>query len=57
MRQKTIKRDISCSGIGLHSGKKVTLTLRPAPEDTGIIFVQKGEQGKIMISLSPDKLW
>ena len=56
MRQKTIKRDISCSGIGLHSGKKVTLTLRPAPEDTGIIFVQKGEQGKTMISLSPDKV-
>jgi len=56
MRQKTIKRDISCSGIGLHSGKKVTLTLRPAPEDTGIIFVHKGEQGKTVISLSPDKV-
>lgn len=36
--QKTLKKDISCIGIGLHSGTKVTLTLKPAPPDTGIIF-------------------
>ncbi|MEO7133456.1 MAG: UDP-3-O-acyl-N-acetylglucosamine deacetylase [Vicinamibacterales bacterium] len=36
--QRTIRRQISCAGIGLHSGNKVTLTLRPAPSDTGIIF-------------------
>lgn len=38
MKQTTIKRSISCSGIGLHSGKTVTLALHPAAEDTGIIF-------------------
>lgn len=36
--QHTIKRQISCAGIGLHSGQKVTLTLKPAAADTGIRF-------------------
>ena len=36
--QRTLRRQISCAGIGLHSGNKVTLTLRPAPPDTGIVF-------------------
>src|SRR5690349_20466865 len=36
--QRTLRRTISCAGIGLHSGHKVTLTLRPAPVDTGIVF-------------------
>jgi UDP-3-O-[3-hydroxymyristoyl] N-acetylglucosamine deacetylase len=36
--QRTIKRQISCAGIGLHSGQKVTLTLKPAGPDTGIRF-------------------
>jgi UDP-3-O-[3-hydroxymyristoyl] N-acetylglucosamine deacetylase len=36
--QRTIRRAISCAGIGLHSGNKVTLSLRPAPADSGIRF-------------------
>jgi UDP-3-O-[3-hydroxymyristoyl] N-acetylglucosamine deacetylase len=36
--QRTLRRSISCAGIGLHSGKKVTLSLRPAPADFGIRF-------------------
>jgi UDP-3-O-[3-hydroxymyristoyl] N-acetylglucosamine deacetylase len=36
--QKTIKNPISCSGIGLHSGEKVRLNLKPAAMGTGIIF-------------------
>jgi UDP-3-O-[3-hydroxymyristoyl] N-acetylglucosamine deacetylase len=36
--QQTIKRQISCAGIGLHSGQKVTLTLKPGGADTGIRF-------------------
>ena len=36
--QRTLRRQISCAGIGLHSGHKVTLTLKPAAADTGIIF-------------------
>jgi UDP-3-O-[3-hydroxymyristoyl] N-acetylglucosamine deacetylase len=36
--QRTLRRSTSCAGIGLHSGNKVTLTLRPAPADFGIRF-------------------
>jgi UDP-3-O-[3-hydroxymyristoyl] N-acetylglucosamine deacetylase len=36
--QHTLRRSISCTGIGLHSGNKVTLSLRPAPAGFGIRF-------------------
>lgn len=36
--QRTLKNVIRCTGIGLHSGRKVYLSLRPAPENTGIVF-------------------
>ena len=36
--QRTLRRAISCAGIGLHSGKKVTLSLKPAAANTGITF-------------------
>ncbi len=36
--QRTITKAITATGIGLHSGKKVTLTLAPADVDTGIVF-------------------
>src|SRR5262245_18632378 len=36
--QRTLRRHISCVGIGLHSGNKVNLTLKPAPADFGIRF-------------------
>ena len=36
--QQTLKTVIGCRGIGLHSGQKVAMTLRPAPPDTGIVF-------------------
>lgn len=40
-RQRTVKDEITCTGIGLHSGQKVNLTIRPAPPDTGIRFTRK----------------
>ncbi len=36
--QKTIKKAVSCSGIGLHSGNQVQMTFKPAGVDTGILF-------------------
>ena len=36
--QQTLRRQVSCAGIGLHSGSKVSLTLKPAPAGTGIVF-------------------
>ncbi|SHL08442.1 UDP-3-O-acyl-N-acetylglucosamine deacetylase [Phytopseudomonas punonensis] len=38
IRQRTLKNIIRATGIGLHSGEKVYLTLKPAPVDTGIVF-------------------
>ena len=38
LRQRTLKSLISASGVGLHTGQKVRITLRPAPPDTGIVF-------------------
>jgi UDP-3-O-[3-hydroxymyristoyl] N-acetylglucosamine deacetylase len=38
LRQRTLKSLVSASGVGLHTGRKVRLTLRPAPIDTGIVF-------------------
>ena len=39
-KQRTMKTEISYTGIGLHSGREVHATLKPAPEDTGIVFVR-----------------
>jgi len=36
--QRTLRRQVSCAGIGLHSGNKVTLSLKPAPANSGIRF-------------------
>ncbi len=38
VKQRTLRNVIKATGVGLHSGEKVFLTLRPAPVDTGIVF-------------------
>ena len=38
IRQRTLKNEIRATGVGLHTGKKVFLTLKPAPVDHGIVF-------------------
>src|SRR5579862_9235189 len=38
LNQRTLKNSIRATGVGLHTGKKVMMTLRPAPPDTGICF-------------------
>ena len=40
-RQRTVRDSVSCTGIGLHSGEKVRLTIKPAPPDSGIKFLRK----------------
>lgn len=48
-KQRTLKTEISYTGIGLHSGREVHATLKPAPEDTGIVFVRKDLSGEPQI--------
>src|SRR5699024_7068087 len=38
VKQRTLKRMVKTTGVGLHTGRKVTLVLRPAPANTGIIY-------------------
>ncbi|WP_207062645.1 UDP-3-O-acyl-N-acetylglucosamine deacetylase [Motiliproteus sp. SC1-56] len=38
IKQRTLKNAIKATGVGLHTGEKVYLTLKPAPVDTGIVF-------------------
>ncbi len=39
--QRTLKREVGCTGIGLHSGKEVSIKIRPAPSNFGICFVRE----------------
>ena len=39
--QRTVKSEIWCKSVGLHSGRKVNMTIKPAEVDDGIIFVRK----------------
>lgn len=45
-KQKTIKEDINLSGIGLHTGREVNLTIKPAKENTGFVFVRTDLEGR-----------
>ena len=46
MRQRTLKTSIKCVGIALHSGEKVSMTLKPAAENSGISFKRTDIAGK-----------
>ncbi len=47
--QNTIKKAVHCSGVGLHSGKAINMTLNPAGANTGIRFVRSDIAGKNFI--------
>ncbi|MEQ8233077.1 MAG: UDP-3-O-acyl-N-acetylglucosamine deacetylase [Gammaproteobacteria bacterium] len=50
IRQRTLKNVIRATGVGLHTGRKVFLTLRPAPPDTGIVFRREDLDPPVEIS-------
>lgn len=49
VRQKTLRQSISAVGVGLHTGEKVYLTLKPAPENTGIVFKRTDVEPPVQI--------
>ncbi|TRX16488.1 bifunctional UDP-3-O-[3-hydroxymyristoyl] N-acetylglucosamine deacetylase/3-hydroxyacyl-ACP dehydratase [Flavobacterium franklandianum] len=49
VKQKTIKTEISLTGVGLHTGKEVTMTFKPAPINNGFTFVRKDLEGQPVI--------
>lgn len=53
IKQRTLKNVIRATGVGLHTGKKVYLTLRPALVDTGVIFRRVDLDPPVEIKASP----
>jgi len=39
--QRTLRNEIHCASIGLHTGRKVNMVIKPAPTDSGVVFVRK----------------
>lgn len=54
LKQRTLKQTVSTVGIGLHSGKKVSLNLRPAPANTGIVFRRVDMDPPRLVELHPE---
>ncbi len=54
LKQRTLKQLVRAVGIGLHSGTKVTLVLRPAAAETGIVFRRVDLDPPVDIKLTPD---
>ncbi|MAP54865.1 bifunctional UDP-3-O-[3-hydroxymyristoyl] N-acetylglucosamine deacetylase/3-hydroxyacyl-ACP dehydratase [Altibacter sp.] len=49
VKQRTIGKEVSLTGVGLHTGKEVTITFKPAPENHGYAFVRVDLEGNPVI--------
>ncbi|MBE0390862.1 UDP-3-O-[3-hydroxymyristoyl] N-acetylglucosamine deacetylase/3-hydroxyacyl-[acyl-carrier-protein] dehydratase [Flavobacterium sp. 7E] len=49
VKQKTIKTEISLTGVGLHTGKEVKMTFKPAPINNGFTFIRLDLEGKPVV--------
>ncbi len=56
MKQRTISKEVGYSGIGLHTGKKVKITFKPAPVDSGVRFVRVDLEGNPQIAAEISKV-
>ena len=56
IRQRTLKNVIRATGVGLHTGKKILLTLCPAPVNTGIIFRRVDQNPAVEIQAKPENV-
>ena len=56
IRQRTLKNVIRATGVGLHTGEKIYLTLRPAPVDTGIVFCRVDLDKVVLIRARPENV-
>jgi len=56
MPQHTLKHAVTAEGIGLHSGKKVNMVLKPAPENTGIVFRRHIDNKLVSLPMRYDRI-
>ena len=54
--QRTIRREVECTGIGLHSGKRVSLKLKPSTPGSGISFTRTDLPGLPSIKATLDNV-
>ena len=54
IKQKTIKNEVTLSGVGLHTGNKVVMTFKPAPINHGYAFVRVDLEGEPIIEASAE---
>ena len=51
--QRTLSAPVSFAGVGVHSGRRVRATVRPAPTDHGIVFVRTDLDGENRVAVEP----
>ena len=56
IKQRTLQTAIKATGIGLHTGEPTVLTLRPAPENTGIVFYRTDLPNTISVPARPENV-
>jgi UDP-3-O-[3-hydroxymyristoyl] N-acetylglucosamine deacetylase len=56
-KQRTLMHEVGCTGIGLHTGKKVRIDLKPAPSDSGIKFVRTDLKGHPEVEVRFDNVF
>ena len=56
IKQRTLKNIIRATGVGLHTGEKVYLTLKPAPVDTGIVFQRVDMDPVVEVPARPENV-
>jgi len=56
IKQRTLKNTVRATGVGIHTGKKVYITLKPAPIDTGIVFKRTDFDTPVHIKADADSV-
>ncbi len=56
LKQRTLKNVIRATGVGLHTGDKIYLTLRPAPVDNGIVFQRTDQDPVVDVAATPENV-
>ena len=56
VRQRTLKNPIRATGVGLHTGEKVLMTLRPAPANTGVVFRRSDHNPVVQVDADARKV-
>ncbi len=51
MKQRTVKRSVSLEGVGIHSGKRVSVSIKPSPAHSGINFIRVDLPAKPLINI------